>query len=280
MRMTEAILGLREPQHLRHNMTDETTDHENEADVTDPRITALSPAAGALDEAGLVSAYSVADRSTPTLRMNFVTSLDGSATVKGLSGDSEAPPTNSSSTPSAGWPTSFSSARAPCAPKATGRCDCRMPMSVASRARLGSAAGFRPRVGPTRPRSGERHLHEGPRTAARAHLCGGTGRRARRTRRGRGGRLCGDDHVDPQRIVDALVDRGLPQILCEGGPSLFGTFIAADLVDELCLTVSPLLEGGAGIRISHGESEAARPMRLVHVLESDGLLLTRYARAR
>ena len=52
----------------------------------------------------------------------------------------------------------------------------------------------------------------------------------------------------PADLLTALWDRGLHRVLCEGGPSLFGELIAADAVDEQCLTVAPLLvAGGTGI---------------------------------
>lgn len=95
---------------------------------------------------------------------------------------------------------------------------------------------------------------------------------------------CGDDAVDVAAVVRALADRGLDRIHCEGGPSFFGALIAADLVDELTLTVDPTLEGGEGPRIataSSGSSAAAglRRMRPAHVLlGADGVLLTRYVR--
>ena len=249
--------------------------------MTEPRIALLSPAAAALDEAGLVSAYSVADRSTPTLRVNFVTSLDGSATVKGLSGGLGGPAdklvfdtlrrladvvlVGAGTARSEGygamrlpdadeqWRVEHGLAPQPTFALVSGRLDLDATSDIFTKAPV------RPLVLTS--------------AAAPADARDALGEVAEAV-------SCGDDHAEPQLIIDALVSRGLPQILCEGGPSLFGTFIAADLVDELCLTVSPLLEGGAGIRISHGESEAARRMRLVHVLESDGLLLTRYARAR
>jgi riboflavin biosynthesis pyrimidine reductase len=45
--------------------------------------------------------------------------------------------------------------------------------------------------------------------------------------------VCGDEHVEPARVVAALAERGLRQILCEGGPALFGAFIDADAVELL-----------------------------------------------
>ena len=52
-------------------------------------------------------------------------------------------------------------------------------------------------------------------------------------------------HVRPD-VVDAVAElraRGCRRILCEGGPTLFGSVLEAGLVDELFLTVSPLFAG-------------------------------------
>lgn len=47
--------------------------------------------------------------------------------------------------------------------------------------------------------------------------------------------------LDPHVVVEALRAGGHQLILCEGGPRLFGTFVHAGLVDELFLTLSPVL---------------------------------------
>lgn len=90
---------------------------------------------------------------------------------------------------------------------------------------------------------------------------------------------CGEVSVEPELLVQALAERGMPQILCEGGPHLFGELIAADVVDELCLSLSPLLLGGEAGRIARGVVEAPRRMRLLHAYPADDLLLLRYERA-
>jgi riboflavin biosynthesis pyrimidine reductase len=90
----------------------------------------------------------------------------------------------------------------------------------------------------------------------------------------------GAEEVEPRHVLAELERRGLPQVLCEGGPTLFGLLIAADAVDELCLTTAPLLEGGAGARIAapRGEMAAPQEMELVSLLRSGAMLLARYAR--
>jgi riboflavin biosynthesis pyrimidine reductase len=88
----------------------------------------------------------------------------------------------------------------------------------------------------------------------------------------------GEDSVDLAAAVADLHRRGAGQLLCEGGPRLFGALIAADLVDELCLTVAPLLTGGSAGRISAGPPAPPRSLSLRHALVSDDMLLLRYAR--
>jgi riboflavin biosynthesis pyrimidine reductase len=91
--------------------------------------------------------------------------------------------------------------------------------------------------------------------------------------------VCGEQTLDVNIMLDAFAKRGLRRVLCEGGPTLFGTLLDADRVDELCLTISPLLVAGGARRIVAGAPEKARRMMLHHVLVSDGTLMLRYLRA-
>jgi riboflavin biosynthesis pyrimidine reductase len=92
--------------------------------------------------------------------------------------------------------------------------------------------------------------------------------------------VAGDEQVDLQRVVEALGQRGFRHVLAEGGPHLNGDLAEAGLVDELCLTVAPFLVGGSSGRILAGPDVAPpAPLTLVHVLEGDGALFLRYARA-
>jgi riboflavin biosynthesis pyrimidine reductase len=87
--------------------------------------------------------------------------------------------------------------------------------------------------------------------------------------------------VDLGAAVAALAERGLMRILCEGGPTLLGQLVDAGLVDELCVTVSPVLaarpEAPQIMRWSQPRREPF-PLRLTEVLEEDGYLFTRYHR--
>ncbi|GAA4796378.1 pyrimidine reductase family protein [Actinomycetospora chlora] len=86
--------------------------------------------------------------------------------------------------------------------------------------------------------------------------------------------------TDPDAIVAALAARGLTRVLCEGGPALFGALLAADRVDELCLSLAPQLVGGGPGRIVTGPSpDVPRQLGLASVVaHGDGLML-RYRRA-
>ena len=93
----------------------------------------------------------------------------------------------------------------------------------------------------------------------------------------------GDDStVDLRGALDALHERGYRIALSEGGPTLFGAMLAAGLVDELFLTISPLLAGrGGGQRLSLVEGVELLPGArvagtLVSLRRSSGHLFLRY----
>jgi riboflavin biosynthesis pyrimidine reductase len=88
----------------------------------------------------------------------------------------------------------------------------------------------------------------------------------------------GERDLDPSALRSALAARGLRRIHSEGGPTLFGAFLAADAVDELCLTVAPTLEGGPARRITRSPHPTPTGMRLRGVLRGGDELLLRYSR--
>ncbi|WP_433545186.1 pyrimidine reductase family protein [Streptomyces sp. CA-294286] len=92
--------------------------------------------------------------------------------------------------------------------------------------------------------------------------------------------VCGDGaRVESGRAVRALAERGLTRQLTEGGPRLLARFVADGVLDELCLTVSPMLTAGRAQRIADGPGLAV-PDRfaLSSVLEEAGFLFTQYRR--
>lgn len=88
--------------------------------------------------------------------------------------------------------------------------------------------------------------------------------------------VAGQHSVDLAAAFTALADRGLRHVLCEGGPRLLTDIVAGGLLNELCLTMSPLLAGVGPVRILAGALFPARRLRLAHLLEEDGVLFTRY----
>jgi riboflavin biosynthesis pyrimidine reductase len=93
--------------------------------------------------------------------------------------------------------------------------------------------------------------------------------------------VTGQDGVTAAAAVDALADRGHRKILVEGGANWLGQLAAERLLDELCLTISPVIEGGQSAkRVTHNTSRAELTgLRLAALLEDDGFLLSRYVRA-
>jgi riboflavin biosynthesis pyrimidine reductase len=87
----------------------------------------------------------------------------------------------------------------------------------------------------------------------------------------------GDRAVPLPVMLEALRDRGLERIVCEGGPRLVGQLLAARLVDELCLTTVPRLLGTASTLFG-GATGGATDLDLVHLLADEGGAL--YARWR
>ena len=97
--------------------------------------------------------------------------------------------------------------------------------------------------------------------------------------------VAGEQDVDLATAIDILAGQGHRRILTEGGPHLLNQIIGAGLLDELCLTLSPLLTGPGAGRIVQGPvplpapgEPSGRPLTLAHVLTEEGHLLCRYLR--
>ncbi|THJ74992.1 pyrimidine reductase family protein [Candidatus Frankia alpina] len=91
--------------------------------------------------------------------------------------------------------------------------------------------------------------------------------------------ICGDSTVDPASALAALAERGMTRVLAEGGPLLHAQLAGAGLLDELCLTVAPLLAGPGRMGIVEGPPwPEPTTMRLVQALIEDGNLFLRYLR--
>jgi riboflavin biosynthesis pyrimidine reductase len=85
--------------------------------------------------------------------------------------------------------------------------------------------------------------------------------------------------VDLTDALATLREHGLARILSEGGPHVLAELFAADLVDELCLAIAPVVAAGDGLRITAGPALATpKQLRLAQVLERDQFLFLRYTR--
>jgi len=88
----------------------------------------------------------------------------------------------------------------------------------------------------------------------------------------------GEERVDPHTALRALADRGHRVVLCEGGPTWLGQLIDENLLDELCLTISPIM-GGDALPVSvSAPDHPVRSFALRQVLAEGNTLFLRYER--
>lgn len=239
----------------------------------------LPDPAGDLDDDALAAAYALAPGTTRHLRMNFVASVDGAATVAGKSRGLATP----------GDTRIFDLLRELCDVILVGAGTVRVehyrqPPYPADRRARRRARGLA-EVPPYAVVSHTLRLDPAsalftaadPRTIVITHAAAPPDRQAELAEVA-DLIVAGTDRVDLANALDQLAERGLGRVLSEGGPQLFGALLVAGRVDEVCLTVSPLLAGPGPVRIIAGEPLAAtlEPMRLGHVLEEDGALFLRY----
>jgi riboflavin biosynthesis pyrimidine reductase len=92
--------------------------------------------------------------------------------------------------------------------------------------------------------------------------------------------VAGEGAVDLGQAVINLHRMGLTRILCEGGPSLLGDLVAEGLINDLCLSLAPVVGGGTHSGLFGAATFSQRRLRMRHVIESDGFLMTRYAFTR
>lgn len=90
----------------------------------------------------------------------------------------------------------------------------------------------------------------------------------------------GLETVDLVRMMAALDDLGFRRVHCEGGPGLLGRLIASELLDELCLTTSPMTIGDGSPTLLGGvhlAGPARWSLATLHV--EDDNLFSRYRRS-
>jgi len=228
----------------------------------------------------LRDAYALPDRHTPRIRMNFVSSLDGAATLEGRSGG-------------LGGPTDRDLMQVL-------RAMADVVLVGAGTVRVEGYGGVGVEADDRQWRRA-RGLAAQPRPAVVSHdldldldpvhpfftdavdrplliTCAAAPAARRERLEGVADVIvAGAAAVDLAAMRDELARRGMPQILCEGGPHLFGSLLQDGLVDEVCLTLAPRLVGGAAGRITAGAGEADRAVTPLSVLTDDeGFLLLRY----
>ena len=91
-------------------------------------------------------------------------------------------------------------------------------------------------------------------------------------------RTAGDRTVGAPEIISDLAAEGRTLILLEGGPNLNSSFATADLIDEFCITRSPLLAPGGPGMIEGSEPQTGRALQLDRLLVADGMTFARYLR--
>jgi riboflavin biosynthesis pyrimidine reductase len=90
--------------------------------------------------------------------------------------------------------------------------------------------------------------------------------------------VAGKDRVDPVQSLLRLSELGHRVVLCEGGPHWLGQLVAADLLDELCLSIAPLM-GGDALPVSVSPPGAPLTyLKLQNVMRDGDTLFLRYER--
>lgn len=237
----------------------------------------VSNAATELDDDAISRLYSRQDRSEPWFRVNFVSSVDGAATVDGVSGglggDADRRVFNilreltdvvivgAGTVRGEGYGPMRLEPAAVARRVQTGLAQHPVFAIVSNRLDLDPASRIFAEA-PVRPIIVTTDASPLDQRAALAEVADVI--------------IAGQSDLDGHALVAALAERGLTQQHCEGGPSLFGALLAAGVVNELCLTISPLLVGGGAPRIAVGD--LVEPSRLIlgHALASSGTLLLRY----
>jgi riboflavin biosynthesis pyrimidine reductase len=92
--------------------------------------------------------------------------------------------------------------------------------------------------------------------------------------------VAGDEGVDPNLAMQQMAAMGHRVVLCEGGPTWLGQLVAADCLDELCLTMAPVMGGDPlPVSISPPGTGLAR-FSLRHVMADGDTLFLRYERGQ
>ncbi|WP_168211674.1 pyrimidine reductase family protein [Ruania zhangjianzhongii] len=233
----------------------------------------------AFEEAELLATYRVADRSRAHLRANMIASIDGAATHQGLSGGLNGPAdkqvfdllrrladviiVGAGTVRAEGYGAMRLTQEDVTWRRTQGLSDHPVFAIVSGRLDLDPSSPVFIEA-PVRPLV---FTHGGSPTAQRTRLSDVAEIV-----------VCGAQELDPAAMRLALQARGLSQMLTEGGPRLLGTLAGAGVLDEICLTISPLLEGGDAVRITRDAPPVHTGMRLTGMLSAEDMVMLRYQR--
>lgn len=92
--------------------------------------------------------------------------------------------------------------------------------------------------------------------------------------------VTGGEHVDLAEVLGRLHARGHRVVLCEGGPTLLAELVAGDLLDELCLTLAPLVGGDPSRMLADEPRAPLTRLALAQVMTAGDELYLRYLRSR
>jgi len=84
----------------------------------------------------------------------------------------------------------------------------------------------------------------------------------------------GKSSVDLKLAIAGLHDHGFDRIHCEGGPELLTALIQAKVLDELLLTVTPVLIGGSATLLTSAIGNL--PGKFTQILTEGGTILMRF----
>jgi riboflavin biosynthesis pyrimidine reductase len=89
------------------------------------------------------------------------------------------------------------------------------------------------------------------------------------------------DQLGPRDAIERLRERGHRRILTEGGPGLMGSMLEASAVEQLFLTISPKLVGGASGRVPLTDGadllDRTAGVKLLSIRRAENHLFLRYA---
>ncbi len=92
--------------------------------------------------------------------------------------------------------------------------------------------------------------------------------------------VAGQERVDMGAALQALASLSIEVVLCEGGPSLLGQLIAADLLDEYCLTIAPVVGGDPSPVVDTRDIDEVAQFTLRHAYAEENTLFLNYLRDR